>query len=181
MQRKTKVTTLFNNSSPPCHRSAILENIHWTQTVDAVLCKLHHTDTFPMFIYTLIWTKTAYPRGANDIEQHTLLDSLLSKMALQWRGGNELLNEVIIFVFFAYEKYSSSFVKLQLNPDLTWTILPVFLLRFWTLIVLIPLLSMEGLRALRIHQKFLYRKKILLCVQRWTYRSYGFGTIRGCI
>ncbi len=36
-------------------------------------------------------------------------------MALGWRGGDELLNKVIIFVFFAYKKYSCGFVKLQLN------------------------------------------------------------------
>ncbi len=39
-----------------------------------------------------------------------------SKMALRWRGGNELLNKVVIFVFFAYKKYSRSFIKLRLNP-----------------------------------------------------------------
>ncbi len=37
----------------------------------------------------------------------------------QWqrmgRGAEELLNKVIIFVFFAHKKYSRSFVKLQLN------------------------------------------------------------------
>ncbi len=30
-----------------------------------------HTDTFSMFIYTLIWTKTASPCGAADTEQRT--------------------------------------------------------------------------------------------------------------
>ncbi len=33
----------MNNLSPLCQHSAILENIHWTQTVYAVLCQLHHT------------------------------------------------------------------------------------------------------------------------------------------
>ncbi len=31
-------------------------------------------------------------------------------------GGEELLNKVIIFVFFAHKKYSRSFVKIQVNP-----------------------------------------------------------------
>ncbi len=71
MPKKTKIMTLFNNSSPPCHRSAILENIHWTQTAYAVLCQPHHTNTSTTFIYALIWMKTAYPCVADDTEQHT--------------------------------------------------------------------------------------------------------------
>ncbi len=58
--KKIKITTLFNNSSP-LHPGAILESIHWMQTAYAVLCQPHHTDTFSMFIYALIWT--AYPCG----------------------------------------------------------------------------------------------------------------------
>ncbi len=41
---------------------------------------------------------------------------ILSKMALGWHRGGELLNKVVILVFFAYKKYSRSFVKLRLNP-----------------------------------------------------------------
>ncbi len=41
---KKIITTLFNNSSHLRHTSAILENIHWTQTAYAVLCQPHHTD-----------------------------------------------------------------------------------------------------------------------------------------
>ncbi len=41
--------------------------------------------------------------GAADTEQHTLFTYvMLSKMAPGWRGGDELLNKVIIFAFFAY-------------------------------------------------------------------------------
>ncbi len=40
---------------------------------------------------------------------------ILSKMAPGWRGGDELLSKVIIFVFFAHKKYSRSFEKLWLN------------------------------------------------------------------
>ncbi len=48
--------------------------------------------------------------------------AIFSKMALHWHRGDELLNKVIIFVFFAHKKYSPSFVKLQLNPWwLLWT------------------------------------------------------------
>ncbi len=39
-----KIMTLFNISSPLCQRSAILENIRWTQTAYAVLRQPHHTD-----------------------------------------------------------------------------------------------------------------------------------------
>ncbi len=40
----------------------------------------------------------------------------LQNGAIGWHGGDELLNKVIIFVFFAYKKYSCNFVKLRLNP-----------------------------------------------------------------
>ncbi len=40
---------------------------------------------------------------------------ILSNMALRWSGGDELLNKVVIFVFYVYKKYSCSFVKLQLK------------------------------------------------------------------
>ncbi len=35
--------------------------------------------------------------------------------AIGWRRGDELLNKVVIFVFFAHKKYSRSYVKLRLN------------------------------------------------------------------
>ncbi len=41
--KKTKITTLFNNLSLR-HHSAILENIHWTQTAYAVLCQPRYGD-----------------------------------------------------------------------------------------------------------------------------------------
>ncbi len=60
------------------HTSAILENIRWTQTVYAVLCQPHHTDT--LFLL-----------------------------------NNDFLNKVIIFIFFAYKRYSRRFIKFRLN------------------------------------------------------------------
>ncbi len=53
------------------------------------------------------WHRTAYA---------VYVQWILSKMAPGWWGGEELLNKVIIFVFFVYKKYSRSFVKLRLNP-----------------------------------------------------------------
>ncbi len=41
--------------------------------------------------------------------------AILSKMALRWRYGAELLNKVIIFVLFLYKKYSRCFITLWLN------------------------------------------------------------------
>ncbi len=71
------------------------------------------THMFSTFIYGLIWTKTAYPCCEADTEQRMLC--MLSKMALQWRGGDKLFNKVVIFVFFAFKKYSRSFIMLWLN------------------------------------------------------------------
>ncbi len=70
--------------------------ICWTQTAYAVLCQPHHTDTS--------WN-----------ENSVSVQWGWQKMAPRWRGGDELLNKVTIFVFFAYKKYSRSFIKLRLN------------------------------------------------------------------
>ncbi len=53
------------------------------------------------------WHRTAYV---------VYIQWVLSKIEPGWRGGDELLNKVVIFVFFAHKKYSRSFVKLRLNP-----------------------------------------------------------------
>ncbi len=98
------ITTLFKNVSPPRHPSAILENIHWTQTAYAVLCQLRHAETL-----------FSFRSKRKRCKQRT---RILSKMALGWRGGHELLNKVVIFVFFAYRKYSRSIVKLRFG--MTW-------------------------------------------------------------
>ncbi len=52
------------------------------------------------------WHRTAYAVYVCDTPQNN---------AIGWHGGDELLNKVIIFVFFAHKKYSCSFVKLWLN------------------------------------------------------------------
>ncbi len=52
------------------------------------------------------WHRTAYG---------VCVQRIFSKMALRWRSRDELLNKVVIFVFFAYKKYSRSFITLQLN------------------------------------------------------------------
>ncbi len=111
--KKTKITTLFNNSSPLRQRSAIFEKIRWTQTAYAVLCQPHHTDTSSSFIYALIWMKTAYPCAAR-LTQNSIR-SLRPVHTLQNGAIVELLYKVVIFVFFAYKKYSCSFIMLRLN------------------------------------------------------------------
>ncbi len=97
---------------------------------------------------------------------------ILRKMALGSRR-EELLNKVIILVFFAHKKYPRSFVKLQLNHWFTWTICRSSCLPFWTLNVVVPLQSMQGQKALAFHQKYLN-----LCSGDER-RSYGFGTTWG--
>ncbi len=52
------------------------------------------------------WHRTAYA---------VCVQRILSKMALRWHGWDELLNKVVIFVFFGYKKYSRSFITLLLN------------------------------------------------------------------
>ncbi len=149
--KKTKIMTLFNNSSPPCHHSAILKSIHWTQTAYAVLCQLHHTDT----LFSFISKRMICSYQSNGYA--VCVQWMLSKMVLRWHGDDELLNKVIIFVFFAYKSILVASKNYSWTPDVTWIILPISLLRLWTWIVLIPLLSEDERR------------------------SYGFGTTWGWV
>ncbi len=70
LQKENKTTTLFNNLSPLVQRSAILENIRWTQAAYA------HTRAYDACVQ---W--------------------IFSKMALRWTRGDELLNKVILFSY----------------------------------------------------------------------------------
>ncbi len=116
-------------------------------------------------------TKTANPVHRWHRRAYAVcVQRIFSKMTLRWYRGDKLLSEVIIFVFFAYKKYSHSFVKLRLN---TWCDMDYFTdLRFWTLIVIITLLW-EGQRAVRMHQKYLN-----LCSED-ELNFYVFGTTWG--
>ncbi len=126
--KKTKITTLFNNLSPPSQRSAILESIRWTQTAYAVLCQPHHTDTnvvikayrYVFYVYLcfdLNISVCVVRLTQNSVRSLRPADTLQNGATLTWRrrGGDELLNKVVIFVFFAYKKYSCSFIMLRLN------------------------------------------------------------------
>ncbi len=63
---------------------------------------------------TLFTLFTLWSERKQRIRVHSLfMYVILSKIG--WRGGDKLLNKVIIFVFFAHKKYSRSFVKLRLN------------------------------------------------------------------
>ncbi len=85
-----------------------------------------------------------------------------------------MINKVLISVFFAHKKYFRSFIKIKVT-DVTWTILTMSLLPFWDLYVVVVLLSMQGQKALRFHQKHLN----LCSKDEWG--SYGFGTTWGWV
>ncbi len=92
------------------------------------------------------------------------------------RRGEELLNKLCYYCFLCTQKVFCSFYSnYGWTPDVTWTILLMSLLRFCALIVVISLLSMEGQRALRFHQKHLN-----LCSED-EQKSYGFGTTWGWV
>ncbi len=85
---------------------------------------------------------------------HTLFTYvILSKMVPGWRGGDKLLNKVVIFVcLFVFLCTKSILVASQnygWTSDVTWIILRMSLLPFWTLIVLGSLLSMGGSESSR--------------------------------
>ncbi len=84
----------------------------------------------------------------------------------------KLLNKVAILVFFAYNKYSRSFIKLQLNlwchMDYFNDVLTTFLgLKCGSCV------AMQGQKAFGFNKKYLN-----LCYEDEC-RSYGFGTTRG--
>ncbi len=56
------------------------------------------------------------PRPRNAVRTSLVIHCLWSyEKTWMWFEGEELLNKVVIFVFFAHKKYSHSFIKLQLN------------------------------------------------------------------
>ncbi len=95
------------------------------------------------------------------------MDKCLIYGSCVWHWREEIVK--IIFVFFAH-KYSRSW--LGWTADVTWTILTMSLIPFWALNVSVALRSMQGLKALIVHQKYLN-----LCSE--DKRSYGFGTTWG--
>ncbi len=96
---------------------------------------------------------------------------ILSKMAPGWRGGDELLNKVVIFVFFAQKKYYHSFVKLRLNH---WCHMDYFN------DVLTMLLDCDHDRILAVNRRIRelseFIKKYLNLCSEDEWRSYRFGT-----
>ncbi len=80
--RKTKIMTLFNNSSPPRHPGAILGSITYVNNVCTHIRCLRSDQS----------VNNVSTYGAADTEQHTLFTyAILSKMAPEWRGGEKLL------------------------------------------------------------------------------------------
>ncbi len=119
-----------------------------------------------------------YNQSVNNINSISVYISVcdtLQNGTTGWLGGGKLLNKVVIFVFFAHEKYSRSFVKLWLNR---WWHMDYFndvLAMFLSLDRVRILAVYESQRALGFHQKYLN-----LCSEDER-RSYGFGTTWGWV
>ncbi len=95
---------------------------------------------------------------------------LKARRRLTWKRRNWWINALFLFsksIFFIAS------VNCGWTTDFPWTILMTSLLPFWVLNMSVVLLFMEGLRALRFHQKYIY-----LCSEDER-RSYGFGTTWG--
>ncbi len=169
-QRKKK-TTLFNNSSPLRQRSTILENIRWMQAAYTVLCQPRCMDTSSTFVYSLIWTKTAYPCGAADTELRTLLAS--SGYSPKWSYADaEETNCWIksLFFFFAYKKYYRSFITLRLNH---WWQMDYSDDVFYTF------LGLDSVNCLDSHKIPGFHPKYLKLCSKDKQSFYGFGTTWG--
>ncbi len=108
------------------------------------------------------------------IHVHTLFTYvILSKMAPGWCRGHELLNKVIIFVFFAHKKYSRSFVKLQLNHGCH---MDYFNNVFTTFLDLdrVKILAVYG----RVRELSEFIKNILICVPKMNEGLTGLNDMR---
>ncbi len=103
------------------------------------------------------WHRTAYT---------VCIQLIFSKMALRWRGGDELLNKIVIFIFFAYKKYSRRFIKFKLNH---WWQMDYFDDAFHTFLGLDRVIYL----AVCFHPKYLK-----LCSED-EQSFYGFGTTWG--
>ncbi len=93
-----------------------------------------------------------------------------------WHGGDELVNKVVIFVFFAHKKYSRSFVKLRLNP---WCHMDYFN------DLLATFLSLDGGSMLavygRVRELSDFIKNILICALKMNEGLTGLKTTRGWV
>ncbi len=87
----------------------------------------------------------------------------------------KLLKKVFIFVFFVHKNILVALENYGWTTDVTWNILTMSLKPFCVLTVVIPLLSMEGQKALGFHPNCLN-----LCSEDER-RSYGFGTTWGWV
>ncbi len=111
----------------------------------------------------------------HEVEAHALWYSFHNGGALQQTGwGEELLNKVIILVFFAHKTYSCSFVKLQSNP---WCYMDNFI---DVLTMFLDLGTFQLYCCLCRDSKlsdFIKNIRIWCFEDEW--RSCGFGTKRG--
>ncbi len=128
--RKENTNTLFNNSSHLHHRSGILENIHWTQTAYAVSVSAA-PQGYAVFVQIKRKERKRRIRVVRLIYA-ICVQWILSKMVQRWRRWDKMLNKVVIFIFFAYKKYSRHFIKgldsvIYLAVNGTVTSLPVFI------------------------------------------------------
>ncbi len=73
-----------------------MESIRWMQTAYTLLCQPQRTEERTQFASSGYSPKWCY----GDAER---------------QRGDELLNKVVIFIFFAYKKYSRCFIKYRLN------------------------------------------------------------------
>ncbi len=131
--KKTKITTLFNNSSPPRHRSVIFEYPPDANSI--VLCQLSQTEKLSTFIVLnensismwCGWHRTAYAICVHygDTEE---TNCWIKLFLFSW-----CTNSILV----ASSNYGWT-------TDVTWIILTISLLRFWALIVYGSLLSMGG-------------------------------------
>ncbi len=113
------------------------------------------------------WHRTAYVLYVCDTLQNGTIG---------WRGGDELLNKIFSFVFFAHKKYSCSFVKLRLN---NWCHMDYFN------DVLATFLSLDCVRILAVYGRVRdlseFIKNILNVCSEDEQRIYRFGMTWGWV
>ncbi len=111
MDKENKNNQPFVSSASPY--SAILESITY---VNNICCSVSAAP----YAYTLFMLFTLWFERKQHIRVHTFayvvyVCNTLQNGTIGWRGGDKLLNKVVILVFIVHKKFSRRFVKLQLT------------------------------------------------------------------
>ncbi len=129
--KKTKILTLFNNSSPPCHPIAPSWIVSHTKTTNAILCQQNHTRIRCL----------CFDLNVNSISAY--ICCLRMWYSPKWHYRVTWKKQIVESSHYLCFLCAQKVFSYGWTTDVTWIILTISLLHFWALIVLGYLLSIE--------------------------------------